>query len=169
MSPVDAAAVTALSEAMVRLTRAGHALRTQLAAHDPDGIEWAAYALLQHLVTDGPQRASALAEAACVDPSTVSRQVGELVAAGLVERRPDPADGRAVLLVATPAGEHVAAARRERRARTFARVVDGWSERDVRTLTRLLERFNDDFAAVRPQLVAELTSGSPSVREVQRA
>ena len=79
-------------------------MRQQLAASrstSGDGVEWAAYGLLFQLVNDGPRRSSALAETACVDPSTVSRQVAQLVKAGLVERQSDPEDGRASLLVAT--------------------------------------------------------------------
>jgi DNA-binding MarR family transcriptional regulator len=159
-------AAAALSEQVVRLTRAGHAMRTQVSARGGDGIDWAAYALLVHLVQDGPKRASALAEYACVDPSTVSRQVGDLVRAGLVERQPDPEDGRASLLVATPRGHEVHAARLARRQRVFARVVEGWPGEDVDRLTDLLARFNDSFAAVRPALLAEL---GPAVRPLEES
>ena len=50
---------------------------------------------------EGPHRSNALAEAVHSDPSTVSRQIAALVKVGYVERRPDPADGRACLLAAT--------------------------------------------------------------------
>jgi DNA-binding MarR family transcriptional regulator len=158
-------AVDALSEQMVRLTRASHAMRVQLAARGDEGIDWAAYTLLFHLVSGGPQRASGLADIACVDPSTVSRQVADLVRAGLVERVPDPEDGRAQQLVATAAGQALYAARRERRVRTFARIVEGWDEQDVRALTELVARFNDRFAALRPALLDELASDAPGVEE----
>jgi DNA-binding MarR family transcriptional regulator len=157
-------AVAALGEQVVRLTRASHAMRTQVSARVGEGIDWAAYALLFHLVQDGPKRASALAETACVDPSTVSRQVGDLVRAGLVERQPDPEDGRASLLVATPRGHEEHAARLARRQRMFARVVEGWPDEDVHRLTDLLARFNDCYIAVRPALLAEL---GPAVRPVE--
>lgn len=162
---VEAVAVDALSEQMVRLIRAAHAMRVQLAARGDQGIDWAAYTLLFHLVSGGPQRASGLADIACVDPSTVSRQVADLVRAGLVERVPDPEDGRAHQLVATEAGQALYAARRERRVRTFARIVEGWDERDVRTLTELVARFNDRFAALRPTLLEELEAGTRPTQE----
>jgi DNA-binding MarR family transcriptional regulator len=157
-------AVAALGEQVIRLTRASHAMRTQISARSSEGIDWAAHALLFHLVQHGPQRASALAEAACVDPSTVSRQVGDLVRAGLVERQPDPEDGRASLLVATPRGHEMHDARLARRERMFARVVEGWPDEDVDRLTRLLARFNDSYIAVRPALLAEL---GPAIRPVE--
>ena len=165
MSTADDSLTGALSEQMVRLTRASHAMRTQLSAKSADGIDWASYALLFQLVHDGPKRSSALAEAACVDPSTVSRQVAELVRAGLVERMPDPADGRASLLVATERGRVVHDLRRELRKRTFSRIVDGWPEQDVATLTALLTRFNDSFAALRPALLDELATDSRTLQE----
>ena len=169
MSSSDDASVEtsigALSEQLVRLTRASHAMRTQLSAKSADNIDWAAYALLFQLVHDGPQRSSALAEAACVDPSTVSRQVADLVRAGLVERMPDPVDGRASLLVATERGRVAHDVRRERRTRTLTRIVDGWPERDIETLTDLLARFNDSFAVQRPALLEEMAADARTLQE----
>lgn len=156
-----------LSDQVIRLTRTAGALKTQLAARHAGaadgahGIEWAAYALLFRLVADGPMRSSALAEAACVDPSTVSRQVAELVKAGLVERVPDPADGRASLLVATDRGREAHRARKTRRVETFGRIVAGWPAADVATLTDLLTRFNDSFVAQRAALLEEMAHGAP--------
>jgi DNA-binding MarR family transcriptional regulator len=154
--------VEALSDQVLRLTRTAGALRSQLAARHTGGedgthgIEWAAYALLFQLVTEGPKRSSTLAEAVCVDPSMVSRQVAELVKAGLVERVPDPADGRASLLVATDRGRAVHAMRKARRVATFGRIVADWPAEDVAALTDLLARFNDSFVALRAALVDEM-------------
>jgi DNA-binding MarR family transcriptional regulator len=154
----DAARITALSDQMVRLNRANHALRSQMVARGLDGgVELAAYGLLFQLVVDGPKRSSSLAESACVDPSTVSRQVGQLVTAGLVERQPDPEDGRATLLAATPAGHELHEAKMRRRIRMFSRLVEGWSDDDVETLTALLARYNDTFTALRPTLLDDLS------------
>jgi DNA-binding MarR family transcriptional regulator len=160
--PAATAAAAALSDQVLRLTRSAAAIKIQLAArhtggeNETHGIEWAAYALLFQLVTGGPKRSSALAEAACVDPSTVSRQVAALVKAGLVERVPDPADGRASLLVATDRGRAVHAMRKARRVATFGRIVADWPAEDVAALTDLLARFNDSFVALRAALVDEM-------------
>jgi DNA-binding MarR family transcriptional regulator len=156
MSARDVPDLTALAEQVVRLAKASHAMRTQLSARSGEGMDWAAYSLLGHLVHEGPRRASVLAETACVDPSTVSRQVADLVRAGLVERRPDPEDGRATLLAATPEGTAVHDARVARRQRVFARIVDGWAPEDVAVLTALLARFNDSVNAARSTLLDEL-------------
>ena len=147
--------VASLSEQVLRLHRAFNTMRQQLTANNAssgEGVEWAAYGLLFQLVNDGPRRSSALAEIACVDPSTVSRQVAQLVKAGLVERQSDPEDGRASLLVATERGRQAYAAKQEHRQRMFAHVLEGWPADDVDALTALLARFNDSFVEQRASL-----------------
>ena len=105
------------------------------------GVERAAYVLLARLVIDGPHRSNALAEAVHSDPSTVSRQIAALVRIGYVERRPDPADGRACLLAATDEGHRVFEANRERRNRDISRVTSDWDEADRERLVELMDRF----------------------------
>lgn len=149
---IDASLVDALSQELVRLSREIHSLRSHLAALAPAGVEWSAYVLLFHLVKGGPQRSSALAARVNVDPSTVSRQIAQLVKLELAERRPDPQDGRACLLVATTAGERIHRAVREQRDEVITRVLGDWGPEQVVALRDLLGRFNDDFSAVRPSL-----------------
>jgi DNA-binding MarR family transcriptional regulator len=152
------------------LVRASHALRSQLHAGHRDGLEWAGYQLLFQLAKDGPQRSSALAASACVDPSTVSRQVGQLVSLGLVERRADPDDGRASLLAATAEGEARYRAVHDRRDQAIGRLLAGWPEDDVRTLSTLLHRLNDDLlehrGSVLEALNADATATDPSTTPV---
>jgi DNA-binding MarR family transcriptional regulator len=148
-------AAAALSEQVLRLHRSFNTMRQQMTAGratSGDGVEWAAYGLLFQLVSGGPRRSSALAEAVCVDPSTVSRQVAQLVKAGLVERQSDPDDGRASLLVATAQGRDVYAAKQEHRQKLFAHLLADWAEADVLALTDLLTRFNDSFVEQRQSL-----------------
>ena len=147
--PTREAAVEALGDQVIRLNKANAVLKAQVAARhaagDPQGIELAAYALLFHLVKEGPRRASALAETACVDPSTVSRQVAGLVRAGLVERRPDPEDGRATLLAPTDEGLRVFQANRDRRNREIGAMTEHWDEADRVRLAELLEQLAGDL------------------------
>ena len=86
-------------------------------------------------------RASDLADRLCADPSTVSRQVAGLVKAGLVERRADPDDGRASILVPTPEGQVRVDRMIEMRGRLFAPLVAGWSSDDRAVFSRLLTEF----------------------------
>jgi DNA-binding MarR family transcriptional regulator len=165
LAPTASSTAAALGDLVVRLHRSFNGIRQQLVGKSPtsgDGVEWAAYGLLFQLVGNGPQRSSTLADTACVDPSTVSRQVAQLVKAGLVERQSDPEDGRASLLVATGAGRAVYRAKQEHRERMFAQVLDGWSPADVEALTTLLTRFNDSFTEQRSTLTAAAAPVSPN-------
>lgn len=144
--------VDSLSQELVRLSREIHSLRSHLAALAPAGVEWSTYVLLFHLVKGGPQRSGALAACVNVDPSTVSRQIAQLVRLELAERRPDPVDGRACLLAATTAGKRIHRAVREQRDEVITRVLEDWHPDQVVALRDLLGRFNDDFGVVRPSL-----------------
>lgn len=155
-------AIEGLGSEVVRLHRATHLLRSQLATGAPDSLEWAAYVLLFQLVREGPRRSSALADAACVDPSTVSRQVGQLVDLGLVERRADPVDGRASLLVATEAGEATYASMQERRHVAFAKVLTDWPDEHVHQLAALLHRLNNGIITGRGSVAEALSVGAPT-------
>jgi len=150
-----------LSTELIRQSRLLHGLRSHLPAWTPDGLDRAAFSLLSNLMRGGPQRQSELAGCAMLDPSTVSRHTAQLVRAGLVERRPDPLDGRAVQLVPTPSGRQVFDHARERRDSVLRAVLSDWHADEVATLVALLRRLNDDFEAYRPAPAAE--PGPPGV------
>lgn len=59
------------------------------------------YLLLSWIHQHGPARASAVAEAFGIDKGAISRQVQHLLELGLLDRAPDPDDGRATLLSVT--------------------------------------------------------------------
>ncbi|MET3963277.1 DNA-binding MarR family transcriptional regulator [Marmoricola sp. OAE513] len=67
------------------------------------------------LVAEGPQRAGTLAEIEGITAPATTRLVNALEALGYVARTPDPADGRAQLLVATEAGHDLVLAGRTAR------------------------------------------------------
>jgi DNA-binding MarR family transcriptional regulator len=105
-------------------------------------LERAEFIILRRLVEAGPQNVGALARALLLDGSTMTRQVAVLEEKGLVERRPDPADRRAGLVAARPAGERAMAGMRDLRAARISSYVAGWTEAERRTLGRLLARLN---------------------------
>jgi DNA-binding MarR family transcriptional regulator len=144
----------ALGHELVRLMRLFERSRADCATQCRDRVEGAAYVLLAHLVAEGPQRISALAEAVHSDPSTVSRQVAQLVRRDLVERRPDPHDGRAARLTATDTGRQIYDEYRLIRNRHTAAVLAGWPAADIRRLVALLGRLNTDFEDYRARLIA---------------
>jgi len=65
---------------------------------------------LTRLDRGGPATASALAKLEQISPQSMGATLGALEARGLVERRPDPADGRKSLLTVTAAGRGLLAA-----------------------------------------------------------
>jgi DNA-binding MarR family transcriptional regulator len=128
-----------------------HLMRNQLVDSTPAGLDFAAFTVLMMLVKGGPTRQGELAETALLDPSTVSRHVAQLVKAGLLERRADPGDGRAIQLVAAPEGLALAKQFMLARRRLMQQVMAGWSLEDSATLVSLMRRLNDDLEALRPQ------------------
>ncbi|GAB2910957.1 MarR family transcriptional regulator [Rhodococcus aerolatus] len=103
-------------------------------------------ALLAAVDAAGALRLSDLAGTLLVDASVVSRQVSALVDEGLLRREVDPADGRSRLLHVTgPGAEALARLRTAGCALLTERLAD-WEDEDVRTLARLLRRFNDSLS-----------------------
>src|SRR3954470_9836870 len=146
-----------VSAQVVRLMRQLGSLKAQAAAHSRHGADWSAYVLLFHLVQNGAMRSRDLADCVAADPSTVSRQAAALVDLGLVERRPDPADRRAVQLAATQRGADLFGQIRADREAMFDIVLSDWSPTDVAQLTCLLARFTTDIERHRPRLMKTLT------------
>jgi DNA-binding MarR family transcriptional regulator len=140
--------VAAVADNFVTLMRSFNRVRARMLAAAADNVEWSSHIVLRCVANDGPMRAGALAEAIQSDPSTVSRQVATLVKDGLLERRSDPEDGRASLLVVTERAEAVLAEHDEIRLNHFANLVEDWSATDLRRFAALLGRFALDFDRV---------------------
>jgi DNA-binding MarR family transcriptional regulator len=94
---------------------------------------------LRVAVTEAPERIGTIAALLGVTVATASRTVDALVAAGLVRREADPADARAVRVVATARGKREFRLRQERFARALARLSDDLSEIEQRQLADALE------------------------------
>lgn len=141
-----------------RHARLLHLVRNRMTEGVPRGLDFAALSLLMTLVRCGPRRQGELAETAVLDPSTTSRYVAQLVRAGLVTRRPDPQDGRAVQLIASTTGEQVAGELIERRDGIVGGILADWPADDVARLTLLLRRLNDGLDQLRP--ASNLTGSS---------
>jgi DNA-binding MarR family transcriptional regulator len=146
--------VVAVADTFVRLMRTFIRQRAQLLAEASRDGEWSAQLLLK-VLAEGPMRSSQLAERAHIDPSTASRQVAALVKDGLVERRADPEDGRACLLVLTDKAGGVLRNHDRIRNEHFARMLSTWNERDLRRFAALLERFTADFDAAHTAFLSD--------------
>ncbi|OLR89741.1 hypothetical protein BJP25_01550 [Actinokineospora bangkokensis] len=158
LSPADLERGTRLANALFGM---GKQQASVAARMSKGGLDRSAIVLLKTLVHLGPSRSRALAEEVHSDPSTVSRQVAGLVRDGLVERRADPADGRASLLAATDRGVALLDAQRARFALAIARVVAHWEPADVDAFIALFERFLDDH---RDHLARLITECAPPAR-----
>jgi DNA-binding MarR family transcriptional regulator len=106
------------------------------------GPDRTALLLLWPLMHGGPMRVRDLAEAKGVDASTISRQVAQLVEAGLVRREPDPADRRAWLLALTDGGQGACRHMIDARRRAIAEALHEWDPDQVRHFTELFREFN---------------------------
>jgi DNA-binding MarR family transcriptional regulator len=149
-----------VGDAMMALGRQWAAVASQLSKI---GIDKTSMTLLSALTSIGPVRSNVLAEAVYSDPSTISRQVAALVKDGLIERRADPADGRASLLAVTAEGRELLESRHRQRSCSLARMLAHWPEGDLEQFTDLLERFVADHERSIPNFINEqaaLVAGS---------
>ncbi|WP_238342877.1 MarR family winged helix-turn-helix transcriptional regulator [Nocardioides cynanchi] len=128
-------------EVAVLIRRIRRVIGERARAVHPD-LQPASYLMLSHLVSSGPQRSSVLSEHFGVDKGAISRQVQHLVELGLLDREPDPADGRATLV--SPSADAVRRMRSisvERRQWLDER-LGAWSEDDLRGFVAGLARYN---------------------------
>jgi DNA-binding MarR family transcriptional regulator len=105
---------------------------------DRQGLSLTAAATLTTLRRSGAARLTELAAGEGVSQPSMTALVGRLADAGLVQRRTDPGDGRAVLLTLTPAGADLLDRRREDRAARLAGPLAGLTDDDVRAITTAL-------------------------------
>jgi len=158
----DSAALP-LVDAVGRIGRLLGRLKSDFTARHPRlPAEYGAFSLLTSLVDTGPMRAGALADAVLMDPSQVSRRVAELVRAGLVERRADSGDGRAIVLVATPEGRALCASLRSERAAYFRGIVEDWPAAEIDAFVGHLDRFATSLErAVQPSRSGSTGTAAP--------
>jgi DNA-binding MarR family transcriptional regulator len=82
-------------------------------------------AVLGRLDREGPQSVSDLAASERVRPQSMAQTVGDLEADGLVERRPDPSDGRRAVVELTAQGDDALQAERRNREGWLAQAIAG--------------------------------------------
>lgn len=143
----DAPPMAALERALFRVSKAVWAAKLTGTSAGAT-VERASVALLGRLTECGETRLSELACMLGVDVSTASRQVRHLADLGLLDRSPDPSDGRAQRLRVSARGRRVVEQVRAARASLLADALAGWSPGDRDTLTDLLVRLADDLGPV---------------------
>ena len=119
-------------------------LRDKLFGVGPDAIEPGHMDVLDLLVQRPEWRMSELAVALRVDPSTVTRTLQRMEAAGLAERRsPAFGDRRAVIVTPTATGRERQTSIAAKRVTMITEIMAPLSEKDREQLVGLLERFID--------------------------
>lgn len=134
---VDRVGEASLEAVASRLHSAAIHLLRSLRSEDVEaGVTPARLSALSVLVFGGPRSVSGLAAAEQVAVPTMSRLVAALEERGLVTRRPDPSDGRAVRLKASPEGRRMLEEGRDRRVERLAELLSRLQPGEVETVAR---------------------------------
>jgi DNA-binding MarR family transcriptional regulator len=153
-APAAALADVGLERALEGLFRLGANRRfsARQAAAVGAVVTRAGYAALRSLSDHGRLGVRELADASAMDAATASRQIQQLVDAGLVSRSAAEDDARASVLSLTPRGSAVYERIVRHRLAYLADVLEGWSEDDRAVLLGLVERLVADLARPRGSL-----------------
>lgn len=135
---VRAEAVRALEAEFGELINRFRRLMMDNANRVSPGMLPGAYKVFTTIVRRESVTQSALAETLMADKGQISRTVRELEQLGLIERTPDPADGRSSILSPTPHGLERLAAAREPQEHSLMHALGDWAVDDIDNLTRLL-------------------------------
>lgn len=105
-------------------------------------LQPAAYWILTHLEHHGSQRAATVADHLELDKGAVSRHVQHLLDLGLLDRSPDPADGRATLLSLSEDGARRLSTVDQHRRQWFDEVLGSWDDDEIAGFADDLSRYN---------------------------
>jgi len=123
------------------------ALGRRLRQRQPgDELDFSAFPILKLLSHQGPMRLSALAAVLGLDASTVSRHAKQLEDRGLLERSPDPDDGRASRVGLSAAGTEALTRAFASRRQVVTHALDGWTDAERDALRLQLHRLVQGLA-----------------------
>jgi DNA-binding MarR family transcriptional regulator len=144
MATVSSSAVSAARDLRVIFSRLRRRLKELATADD---LTPSQTAVLIRLVKDGPASTSQLAGAERVRPQSMATTLSGLDRHGLIDRKPDPDDGRRQLIMLTPQGrEHAESDRRVREEWLVQAMQDRYSQRErelINDALSLLHRLTD--------------------------
>jgi DNA-binding MarR family transcriptional regulator len=142
----DTTLTDAAAQLRMGIVRTARRLRQEAAA-EASGLTPTSTAALATIERHGPLTPSELAELERVKRPTVTRTLSCLEREGLIERTPDPADGRSMLISVNPAGRERLRRLRSRKNAYLARRMRDMPATDVEALERaaeILERMLED-------------------------
>jgi DNA-binding MarR family transcriptional regulator len=114
----------------------------------PAGIR--GFQVLSAVVHKDPPNQQALGAHLAIDRTVLTYLLDTLVAAGVVERVPDPADRRARKIIATNGGRDILAACEERVAAAEADLLAGLEQEDAQTIRILIGRLARNVHRAQP-------------------
>jgi DNA-binding MarR family transcriptional regulator len=132
----------AIEHELCTLLRRARAMSAEMGRQVHPDLDPEAYGLLVGIHDHARVRGSDLAGYYGLSKATVSRQLKVLGELGLVEREPDPGDGRAHVLVLTAEGRQRLESTRTARREAWHAMLRVWPVDDVRLLADMLGRFN---------------------------
>ena len=144
--PTDMSLTDSAARLRMAIVRTARRLRQEAAA-EATGLTPTSTAALATIERHGPLTPSELAEIERVKRPTVTRTLGCLEREGLVERTPDPADGRSALVAINSAGRERLRRLRGRKNAYLAKRMRDLSVADVEALERaaeILEKMRED-------------------------
>lgn len=118
-----------------------HLLRQLRKEDDASGLSAPRLSALSVVVFGGPVTLGQLARAEQVRPPTMTKIVTGLEKDGLVQRKPDPNDGRLTNIVATAKGQRILVEGRARRVKSLTDAVDRLNEGELAQLDRGIQVF----------------------------
>lgn len=133
--------IDAMTDAVLTASRLLVAVSARSIAAVDESITIPQFRLLVVLHARGPVKPTALAEVLGVNPSTTTRMVDRLVAAGLVRREANPESRRELVVKLTGNGTQVVREVMRRRRAEVARIVDRMPSGTRRGLVRALTAF----------------------------
>nr|WP_042186775.1 MarR family transcriptional regulator [Kibdelosporangium sp. MJ126-NF4]CEL17547.1 Transcriptional regulator, MarR family [Kibdelosporangium sp. MJ126-NF4]CTQ91227.1 Transcriptional regulator, MarR family [Kibdelosporangium sp. MJ126-NF4] len=133
--------VDAVTDAVLAASRLLVAVSARSIAAVDDTITIPQFRLLVVLDSEGPQKLTSVAQALGVNPSTATRMVERLVGAGLIDRQPNPASRRELVVGLTRRGRTVVSNVTRRRRAQIEQIVGQMSPTSQRGLVRALSAF----------------------------
>ncbi|HEV7563090.1 MAG TPA: MarR family transcriptional regulator [Solirubrobacterales bacterium] len=141
----DTSLIDAAAQLRMAIVRTARRLRQEAAA-ETNGLTPTSTAALATIERHGPLTPSELAGIERVKRPTMTRTLGCLEREGLVDRTPDPADGRSSLVTINSAGRERLRRLRGRKNAYLARRMRDLSSEEIETLERaagILDRMRE--------------------------
>ncbi|PRX43720.1 DNA-binding MarR family transcriptional regulator [Prauserella shujinwangii] len=133
--------VDTITDAVLTASRLLVAVSARSISAIDESITLPQFRLLVVLESRGPLKLAAIADQLGVNPSTATRMVDRLVAAGMVSRTANPASRRELVVALTEEGAAVVAGVTERRRSEITRIVERMPASERQGLVRALTAF----------------------------